>query len=84
MSIDPGRVHQAHDRRHPRFLLSNALSLGRIEPSHLALDVAQLAEELQRVFTHLAAMVGPQLVELAPRLRHTAHFGHAQLETGFV
>jgi hypothetical protein len=51
---------------------------------HLALDVIQLAEELQRLLADLAAVVGPQLVELAPRVRHAADLGHAQLEAGLV
>jgi len=29
-------------------------------------------------------MVGPQLVELAPRVRHAAHLGHAEFEAGLV
>ena len=33
---------------------------------HLRLYVVELAEELQRLFANLAAVVGPQLVELAP------------------
>jgi len=35
---------------------------------HLALHVIQRAEELQRLLADLAAVVGPQLVELAPRM----------------
>jgi hypothetical protein len=42
------------------------------------------AEELQRCSPTWLLVVGPQLVELAPRVRHAAHLGHAQLEAGLV
>ncbi len=44
----------------------------------------KLAEELQRLLGGLAAVVRPQLVELAPRVRHATDLGHVELEAGLL
>ena len=51
---------------------------------HLALNVIQRGEELQRLLADLAAVVHPQLMELAPRVRHAACLGHTEFEAGLV
>ena len=42
----------------------------------LALEVVQPPEELQRLPGDGTLVVGPQLMELAPRVRHAADLGH--------
>jgi len=49
-----------------------------------SLHLVKLAEELQRLLADLAAVVGPELMELAPGVRHAADLGHAQLEASLV
>lgn len=70
---DPGRA-----------LLAYSSSLIGLEFLHLALDAVELAEELQRPLTDLAAMVDPQLVELPAGMGKAANLRHAQLEAGVV
>ncbi len=54
------------------------------EIEHFALEVIEGAVERQRLLGDGAAVVDPQLVELAPGVRHTASLGHAELEAGLV
>lgn len=56
----------------------------RIAVGDLSFHIVELAEELQRLLADLALMVGPQLMELVPGMRHAAHLGHAKLEAGLV
>ena len=49
---------------------------------HTPLDLVELTEELQRLLADLAAVVGPELVELAPCVRHAADLRRAQFEAG--
>ena len=44
--------------------MPQALATLGIKFTDLALDLVELAEELQRLLADLAAMVGPQLMEL--------------------
>ena len=67
-----------------RSFLAYPSSLIGLEISDLTLDVVQLAEELQLPLAHLAAVVGPQFMELAPGMGQTPCLGHAQLEAGVV
>ena len=46
--------------------------------------LVELAEELLRLLADLAAMVGPELVELSPGVRHAADLGHSQFEPSLV
>ena len=55
-----------------------------VEVCNFPFHVVQLDEELQGVFADLAAVVGPQLVVLAPRVRHAADLGYAELEASLV
>ena len=50
----------------------------------LTLEVVQPADDLQRLVSDRALVIGPQLVELTPRVRHAAYLGHAHLEAGLV
>jgi hypothetical protein len=50
----------------------------------LTLDVVQGAEESQAFLRDLAAMIGVQIMELAPGMRHTTHFDHTPLEERLV
>jgi hypothetical protein len=58
-----------------RALRWRALGVESLLPS-LALDLVQRAEEPQRLFGDVAATIGVQIVELAPRVSHTSHFNH--------
>ena len=60
-----------------RLALPYRLALVGVEVVDLALDARTALEELQRLLADLAAVVDPQLVELAPRVRHAADLGHA-------
>ncbi len=51
---------------------------------HLALDLVELAEELERLLADGALVVHPKLVELPPRVREATGFYDAVLEGGFV
>ena len=51
---------------------------------HLAFDVVQHAEQLQRFFGNLALVIGVQLVELAAGMCHAASFHHALPEQRLV
>ena len=51
-----------------RSLLSCSPSFLRLQLGDLAFDGVEFAEELQRLLADLAAMIGPELVELAPRV----------------
>ena len=48
------------------------------------LDLVQLAEEFERLLSDRAAVVGPELVELASGVRHAARLSHSKLEAGLV
>ena len=61
-----------------------SLSLPGIELAHLALDLIQLHEELQRLLADGALVVDPQLVELAPGVRQATGLGYAHLEAGLI
>ncbi len=70
--------------RRPALLLPKQASLLGIQFLRLPLDVVQHAEQLERVFGNLALVIGPQLVELAPGMRHAARFGNARPEQCLV
>ena len=55
-----------------------------VELLHLAFNVVQHAEQLQRFFGNLALVIGVQLVELAAGMRHAASFHHALPEQRLV
>lgn len=67
-----------------RLRLAYSSSVFSLEVLHFALDVVQRLEELQRLLAELAAMVGPQFMELAPRVSQASDLGHAEFEAGLV
>jgi hypothetical protein len=48
------------------------LSLLGIQLAHLLLDLIQSSEVLQRFLGDYTLVIGPQIVEFAPRVRETA------------
>lgn len=64
--------------------LAYSPSLVRHQLSDFTLDGVELAEELQRLLANLAALIGPEFVELAPRVRQATGLGDAELEACLV
>jgi len=62
---------QCVDDRPGALLPRRAPAVG-IAGGALALDVVELGEELQRLLTDRAAVVGPEFMELAPGVRYAA------------
>lgn len=77
MHLQPG-VQRLGPRLRP--LLAYSSSRVGVEVAHLFLDLVQPPEQLQRLLGDLALVVGPQVVELATRVREAAGFGDAVVE----
>lgn len=71
-----------HCRNPARLALPVSAPARGVTLADLALEVVQLPEELQRLLGDGTLVVGPQLMELAPRVRHAADLGHPQLVAG--
>ena len=64
--------------------LPDPMPLAWSELGNVSLHVIERAEQRQRLASDLAAVVGPEVMELAPGVRHAAGFDDSVLEQGLV
>jgi len=63
-----------------RFLLSDALPFSAAQRFHFVLSIVEYTDVTQRLLGKRALIIGVQVVELAPRMRHATDLDHTGTE----